>query len=98
MEVEVYVEVTAKSQYLNIEEQITEAVEKFIRESCSGVGGAVIYSRLYGYIDRLEFIQTIRTLNMDARGGGVRRNIDGDILLPPNGVLELKEVKALSLG
>ena len=58
----------------------------------------MIYSRLYGYIDRLEFIQSIRTLNMDARGGGVRRNMDGDILLPPNGVIAIKEVKVLSLG
>lgn len=98
VEVEVYVEVMAMSQYLHIEQRVIEAVEKFLGECCGGVGGAVIYSRLYGYIDRLEFIRSIRALNMDARGGGVRRNVDGDILLPPNGVIAIKEVKVLSLG
>lgn len=91
--VNVYVEVIVKPQYLHFAERIHQVVNDFFSVYTNRFGGAIIYSELYGFIDRQDFVMGIRSLNMESRGNGVRRNAEGDILLSPNGIVGLNEVK-----
>lgn len=99
VELEIYVEVVVKPQYLHVEEKVRQAVCEFFDGYREAFGSVIAYSKLYGYLDRQDFILGVRSLNMDCRGNGVKRNIDGDILLSPYGIAILKEVKAvLAIG
>jgi len=90
--VEVYVEAAVKPQYLHYRESMEEAVREFFEGYRSRFGGTVGYSELYGYIDRQEFVTGIRSLNLDTKGNGVKRDKDGNILLSPNAVVQLGHV------
>ena len=92
-EIDVYTEVIVKPQYLHVERRLREAVNIFFEQYKDAFGVAVTFQALYGYLDRLEFVEGIRSLNMDARSGYVRRNSEGDILLPPHGLAMLREIK-----
>ncbi|MCI8377821.1 MAG: hypothetical protein HFH72_04785 [Lachnospiraceae bacterium] len=93
VEIEVYVEAAVKPQYLHIGERVRQKVRDFFDAYKGAFGGAVSYSRLYGFLDRQDFILEIHSLNLESRGGGVLRNAEGDILLPPYGAAVLKEVR-----
>lgn len=94
VEIEVYLEALVRPQYLHVEEMLRQAVGQFFSSRGQEFGGVLSYSRLYGFIDRQEFLLGIRWLNMETRENTVRRNKDGDILLPPHGIAVLKDVKA----
>lgn len=94
VEVQVYVEVAVKPQYHHIEERVRQAVRDFFDIYKEEFGGVIAYGRLYGFLDRQEFILGVRSLNMECKGNGVKRNADGDILLSPYGIAILKEVRA----
>ncbi|MCH5264620.1 MAG: baseplate J/gp47 family protein [Lachnospiraceae bacterium] len=91
--VEVYVDVVVKPQYQRSKELLQQTVEEFFREREKQFGGRVSYRELYGCIDRQKLVSRIRSLSMDTRGNGVRQNREGDILLSPNAVVVLKEVR-----
>lgn len=91
--VEVYVEVVVKPQYLHYRERLEGVVRGFFDGYRSRFGGIVGYSELYGCIDRQEYVAGIRSLNLDTRGNGVKRDKDGNILLSPNAVALLKNVR-----
>ena len=99
IEVEVYAELVVKPQYRNIENRVRETVEEYFERFHGQFGHPVILSRLFGYMDRQEYVFGIRALSMDARGHGTRRTREGDILLPPQGTVVLKSVKTfLTIG
>lgn len=99
VELEVYVEAVVKPQYLHVEERVRQAVQNFFDGYQEAFGSVIAYSRLYGCLDRQDFILGVRSLSMDCRGNGAKRNMDGDILLSPYGIAILKEVKAvLTIG
>ena len=91
--VEVYVEAVVKPQYLHYRESLERVIREFFDGYRSRFGGMVAYSELYGYIDRQECITGIRSLNLDTRGNGVKRDKDGNILLSPNAIALLKDVR-----
>lgn len=92
-EIDVYTEVIVKPQYLHVEKLLQEAVRDFFAQYRDAFGVAITFQALYGFLDRQEFVEGIRSLNMDARNGNVRRNAEGDILLPPHGLAMLREIK-----
>lgn len=99
VELEVYVEAVVKPQYLHVEERVRQAVRDFFDDYQEAFGSVIAYSRLYGCLDRQDFVLGVRSLSMDCRGNGAKRNIDGDILLSPYGIAVLKEVRAvLTIG
>ncbi|RKI44385.1 hypothetical protein D7V86_01570 [bacterium D16-51] len=95
VELEVYTEVVVKPQYLHVGERVKQAVYSFFGSYQETFGSVIAYSKLYGYLDRQEFILGIRSLSMDCRGNSVKRSADGDIVLSPYGIAVLKEVKAV---
>lgn len=91
--VEVYTEAVVKPQYLHYRERLEEVIREFFDGYRSRFGGMVGYSELYGCIDKQEYITGIRSLNLDTRGNGVKRDQNGNILLSPNAIALLKDVR-----
>ena len=56
-------------------------------------GVELIYSELYGVIDRLECVSYVSSLSLDAKGNGVSRTKEGNIVLPANGVVLLSDTQ-----
>lgn len=86
--VSVYLEVSTRPQYQGAKEKICQAVENYIAPLRKQFGGQISYSGLYGYIDRLECVLGVRSLVLDAKGNGIRRNVYGDLLFPGNGIAD----------
>ncbi len=94
IEAEVYTELRIKPQYLHAEKSVEKAVKEFF-ENLKGFGPTVSYSSLFACIDGLEEVLEIYMLYVDARGGRITRNKNGDVILPPLGVLLLKKVDCI---
>lgn len=98
IEVEVYADLIVKPQYRH-EEWVRETVREYFEGFKGQFGKPVLLSRLYGHLDRQEYVMGIRSLSMDARGHGTRRTREGDIILPPHGTVKLTDVKTfLTIG
>ena len=54
-------------------------------------GLPVQHSEIYGLLDTLPGVVSVKTVTLDAKGKGVRRNRNGDLLLPVNGLVYLKD-------
>ena len=95
IEVDVHVELISESHYRSVKESVQKAVTEFFEQYRDEFGKPVILSRLYGYLDRQEFVLGIRSLSLDARGNELRRSREGDIYIPSHGVVVLHEVSVL---
>ncbi|MBO4395706.1 MAG: baseplate J/gp47 family protein [Eubacterium sp.] len=99
IEVEVYADLMVKPQYRQVEERVREAVTEYFDGLKGQFGKPVILSRLYGFIDRQDFVLGIRSLTMDAKGHAIRRTHEGDIILPAQGTVVLTGVRTfLTVG
>ena len=96
--VDVYVELIAESHTRSAGEKVKRIVAEFFDRYREEFGRPIVVSRLYGYLDRQRFILGIRSLSLDAKGNGVRRNREGDIFIPQNGVTVLNEVSVFIKG
>lgn len=86
--VTIYADITVKSHYHNYQALVEDAVKRFFRRYKDRFGAELIYSELYGVIDRLECVSSVTSLSMDARGNMIRTK-EGNIVLQVNGVVEL---------
>jgi len=91
--IRIYGEILAKPYYHDARERIRLAVETLFSGLTWDFGQAVLYSTIYGTIDTLECVAGIQTLTVDAYGKGITRNINGDVLLPQNGIAYLLEAE-----
>ena len=94
IEVEVYVQLRIKPQYIQAEKKIDIAVRDFF-DKLNGFGPVINYGSLFACIDGLDEVMEIYTLYVDARGDQISRNSNGDVKLPPLGVLLLKKVDCI---
>lgn len=88
----VYLEVMTRPQYQGAQRQIEQTVEEYITPCKKEFGGQISYSGLYGCIDRLNCVLGIRSLTLDAKGIGMKKNIYGDLLFPGNGIADEIEI------
>lgn len=93
VEVFVYAEVRIHRQYRDAGERIQEEIARFFKELEGEFGSPVIRGKLYGRVDSLACVKEILALSIEARGSRVRRSRGGDVQIPPNGVLLLKEAR-----
>lgn len=84
----IFVEAVVYSQYQNAEEMVEQAVKEYMANHTEQFGGAVSYSSLYGYIDRLDCVARVRLLSMEATEKEVSRNSYGDLVFPGNGIAD----------
>ena len=94
IDVSVYAELRVKPQYINAEKNVETAIREYFSK-LKGFGPVINYGTLFASIDSLEEVIEVGMLYIDARGGGISRNRNGDVLLPPLGVLLLKNVDCI---
>ena len=85
-------EVVVHPQYQRVRERIENAAAQYLQPLVRQFAGTVSYSGLYGYIDRLDCVAGIRSLVLDAKGNGVRRDSYGDLTFPGNGIADEIEI------
>jgi hypothetical protein len=91
--VTVYADVTVKPHYIKAQAMVEEAVKNYFSLYEDQFGVELIYSELYGVIDRLECVSYVSSLSLDAKGNGVSRTKEGNIVLPANGVVLLSDTQ-----
>ena len=74
-----------------LREEIEAVLREYFDRHGSDFGQPVPYGTIYGIIDVMKHVTRVRSISLDARGSGIRRNRTGDILLPVNGLAYLKE-------
>lgn len=93
VEVTLYAEVKIRHQYPDAREQVERAVRTYFGELEDTFGQPIIRGRLYGRLDSLECVEEISALVIEARGNRIFRSKGGDVFLPPNGAVILRDVR-----
>lgn len=88
-EVSVVCTVCAKVQYRMAARTVEEEIRRWVLGR--GFGQGILYGELLGMIDALPCVQQVHSLWLDGGSRG-KRSLRGDLVLPPNGLLYLKNV------
>lgn len=96
--VSVFAEVTADSYYEQVRFNIGRALEEYFGGQGWEFGRPVRYGDIYGLLDTLPGVSSVRTITLDAKGKGVRINQNGDLLLPISGLAYLKDWECMISG
>ncbi len=91
--IQIFAEILVKPYYRDAEEIIRQALVHFFENEIWEFGRPVHYSTIYGIIDTLDCVVGVQSLAIDAQGKGITRSINGDVMLPPNGMAYLKEAE-----
>lgn len=91
--IKLFAEILVKPYYRDAEEIIRQAMIHFFENETWEFGRPVHYSTIYGIIDTLDCVVGVQSLAIDAQGKGITRSINGDVMLPPNGMAYLKEAE-----
>lgn len=89
--ISVFAEVTANSYYERVRQEIGRVLADFFEKQSWIFGLPVRHSDIYGLLDTLPGVVSVKTITLDAKGKGVKRNRNGDLLLPVNGLVYLKD-------
>lgn len=92
VQMEVFLDVSVQPHYRLAGEQIRRTVEEYFEKLSAQFGPVIVYSSLYGSIDMLECVAAVQDMTLDVRDGKVVRLQDGNLVLPPHGMVELREV------
>lgn len=92
---ELCLDIVTKPHFLDAKERIQQVVNHYFDKLSEKFGSTIIYSELYGIIDMLDCVAGINEITLDIRDGKTSVTQDGNIILPPNGVIELKNVQYL---
>lgn len=87
----IFAEIETDACYRQIREEVGQALDRYFEEQRNSFGQPVLYGAVYGIIDVLEHVTGVKSVSLDAQGSGIKRNRNGDILLPANGLAYLKE-------
>ncbi len=87
----VFAEIETDLYRQKLREEIEAVLREYFERHGSDFGQPVPYGTIYGIIDVMKHVTRVRSISLDARGSGIRRNRNGDILLPVNGLAYLKE-------
>lgn len=91
--IQLFAEILTKPYYRDAKERIQQAVEDFFGHAVWEFGRPVQYSSIYGIIDTLDCVVGVQSLVIDAEGKGMSRSVNGDVILPPNGMAYLKKAE-----
>ncbi len=88
--IDVYGEVIVKSYYKDAKDRIEDSIRNYFEDEEWNFGQGLVYSNLYGRIDTLDCVSHIYSLVINFDGRGAKRNSAGDISVPENGMIYLK--------
>lgn len=83
-------EITVKPYYKDAKERIEDTIKSYFEGESWKFGKGLTYSDLYGIIDTLECVQYIYSLSINFDGRVAKRNSTGDIIIPENGMIYLR--------
>ena len=87
MELEVY------SHFRNPKQEIDGQLKQYFSEIQKMIGKQVSYGEIYGVLESIACINRVVALAIDATGQGVERNMNGDVILPENGMACLEHIQ-----
>lgn len=90
--IEVFLDIAVKPHYRLAKELVRQMVEDYFEKLAVQFGPVIVYSELYGRLDMLECVAAVNDITLDTRDGKVLKSKDGNIILPPHGVVQLKQV------
>lgn len=97
IETEIYAEVSGWPQYAGVKEAVEQTIRQFFQQ-IRGFGRPVNHGHLLGAVDGMEEVRQVYMLSINARGNHISRNKNGDVLIPPMGVLVLKRVECVTIN
>lgn len=89
--ISIYVEATSPFYRDNVREQMQSRVSGYFHSLEGSFGCRICYSDIYGVLDTIPEVESITSLEIEAKGKGVQRSWNGDILLPAGGLPRLTE-------
>ena len=92
---ELCLDIVTKPHFLNAQDRIEEVILTYFQKISENFGAEIVYSELYGMIDQLDCVSGVNGITMDVRDSKITRTQDRNILLPPNGVIVLKDIQYL---
>lgn len=90
---EVCLDIVTKPHFLDAKARIEKVALEYFQKISESFGAVIVYSELYGIIEMLNCVSSVNEITIDVRDRKVTRMQDGNILLPPNGVVELKDIQ-----
>ena len=93
IQITLYMELEMRVHYRDVNELIRERLKRYFDVVQSEFGQPILYSELYGFLDSMQDVARVYSLTIDASGQGLERNISGDVILPPNGLANLRQVQ-----
>lgn len=88
--IEIYGEIIVKPYYKDAKDIIMNCIINYFKNEDWTFGKGMIYSSLYGKVDILPCVNRIYSLTINFDGRGVKRDSSGDINIPENGMIYLK--------
>ena len=93
--VKVYADFTVERSEARAREIILNEIQQFFAGYYNKFGVKLIYSKLYEQLDRLGFVISINTLNMETQGSGAQRTREGDLFMSPHVMAYLSEAEVM---
>ena len=91
----VYGEITIKPYYKDAKKIIEDTIKGYFECETWKFGKGLVYSDLYGILDTLECVEYIYSLIINFDGRVAKRNSTGDIIIPENGMIYLKNCEII---
>ena len=93
--INVYVEFYSQSRFYDAEKMIRNKIKEYFKTFDGSFGRTILSGELYGILDSMPVISELRSMNIDAMSNRVFRTANGDLYLPANGVIILKDIKCI---
>ncbi len=91
----VYGEITVKPYYKDADKIINHTIKDYFESKTWKFGKGLVYSDLYGILDTLECVEYIYSLIINFDGRVAKKNSTGDIIIPENGMIYLKNCEII---
>lgn len=86
---ELCLDLSIKRHYVNAEALVKETVREYLKKLSEKYGAYIIYSELYGILDMQKCVKSVNGISIDIREPKALRTKDGNILLPPDAVIDI---------
>lgn len=91
--ISLYLDLELFAYYRDAEENVKERLTDFFNQNQTDFGKPLLYGALYGFLDGMDSVKRIHALTIDADGHGIARNRRNDVILPPNGLAYLEQIR-----
>ncbi len=84
--VDIHLETIPSPRFRNAAEIIEQEIRDWFEEKKTVYGEPLQYSDLFGRIDRLSCVRSVRSLSMNPQSTGIRRSRNRNLIAPVNGI------------